>query len=84
MRMGRHPTEWRALYEKMLGPEHPQTAAALSNLGSIYQAKGGRKKAVELYARALAIDEKTLGPESSSTTAIRDNIKNEPICEYLA
>lgn len=71
-----------AIAEKVLGPEHPSTAASLNNLagppspdhpgaalglnkllGQIYARQGKYAQAEPLYQRALAIYEKTLGPQ---------------------
>src|SRR5260370_28766503 len=45
-----------AIREKALGPEHPDTAAALNNLGDLYPATGAYAKAEPLHLRALAIN----------------------------
>ena len=52
-----------AINEKVLGPEHPNTANSLNNLAALYQTTGAYDKAEPLYQRALAIREKVLGPE---------------------
>jgi tetratricopeptide (TPR) repeat protein len=52
-----------AIREKALGPEHPDVATSLNNLGALYYAQGQYEKAEPLYQRALAIREKALGPE---------------------
>ena len=49
--------------EKTLGPEHPNLATRLNNLGSLYWKQGKYEEAEPLYQRAIAIGEKTLGPE---------------------
>src|SRR5262245_23446295 len=41
-----------AITEKALGPENPNTAAALNNLADLYQATGAHAKAEPLYQRA--------------------------------
>ena len=46
-----------AIREKALGPEHPDTAAALNNLAVLYQATGAHAKAEPLFERAQSIDE---------------------------
>jgi Flp pilus assembly protein TadD len=40
-------------------------AAGLTNLGAIYESRRKYRQADALYRRALAIDEKRLGPENS-------------------
>ncbi len=62
-----------AIWEKQVGPEHPNTAANLNNLALLYQAQGKYEQAEPLYQRALAIVEKQLGPQHSTTATIREN-----------
>ena len=58
----------------MLGPEHPDTALSLNNLGSLLQAQGKLAEAQPYYARALAIQEKVLGPEHPNTASSLNNL----------
>jgi tetratricopeptide (TPR) repeat protein len=51
-----------AINEKALGPEHPDTASSLNNLGYILQAQGDPGGAWPYFERALAIREKALVP----------------------
>jgi tetratricopeptide (TPR) repeat protein len=52
-----------AIFEKALGPEHPDVATALSNLaGNLLQADRA-EEALEVSRRALAIGEKVYGAE---------------------
>ncbi len=44
-----------------LGPEHPDTAASLKNLGMLYIDQGAYAEAEQLFSRALAICENALG-----------------------
>lgn len=65
MRVLLHHLDWivdLAIREKVLGPEHPDTALSLNNLGSLLQAEGDFVGARPLYERALAIREKVLAP----------------------
>ena len=48
--------------EKVLGPEHPDTATSLNNLAMLYQAMGAYEQALPLYQRTLKIIEKVLRP----------------------
>src|SRR5262245_2474725 len=59
------PSAERALEirERVLGPDHPDVAAAINILAVLYENKGDYAKAEPLYQRALAINEKALGPE---------------------
>ena len=55
-----------AIREKVLGPDHPDVAAALINLAKCYrgQRKAAAYEAAEpLYKRAIAIMEKAYGPD---------------------
>lgn len=50
--------------EQALGPDHPDLAYSLSNLGDVYFALGDLQKAESLQRRSLDIREKALGPDS--------------------
>jgi CHAT domain-containing protein len=63
-----------AIREKALGPEHPDTAAALNNLAALYRATGAYAKAEPLYQRALTITEKAPGPEHLDTAGSLNNL----------
>ena len=63
-----------AIYEKALGPEHPDTVAALNNLAMLYKTMGDYDKAEPLYRRSLAISEKTLGPKHPDTALALNNL----------
>jgi tetratricopeptide (TPR) repeat protein len=52
------------LWEKNLGPSHPNVAMALGNLANIYAAEGKDGTAEELHLRALNIREASFGPSS--------------------
>jgi len=56
-----------AICDKSLGPEHPETALALSNLATLYCLMGSYDKAKPLYTRSLAIQEKKLGQHHPDT-----------------
>jgi len=63
-----------AIYEKALGPGHPNTAAALNNLAALYQSAGAYAKAKPLYLSSLAIYEKVRGPAHPDTAAALHNL----------
>ena len=48
--------------EKVFGPEHPETAESLNCLGFHIERQGHLAEARPFYERALAINEKALGP----------------------
>jgi tetratricopeptide (TPR) repeat protein len=56
-----------AIREKVSGPEHPDTALSLHNLGGQLQDQGDYAAARRLLERALAIREKVSGPEHPDT-----------------
>ncbi|HYI00107.1 serine/threonine-protein kinase, partial [Hyalangium sp.] len=83
---GRYPEAWEkatralALWEKALGPEHPNVASSLQQLSSITWWMGKYPQALEYAERALALKMKALGPEhpdvakvmKTSAAALRD------------
>ena len=48
------------IYEKVLGPEHPDTAASLTNLAAYYASQGRYERAEPLFQRTLYVCEKVL------------------------
>ena len=63
-----------AIREKVLGPEHPDTAISLNNLAYLLQAQGDLVAARPLYERALAIREKVLDSEHPETAISLNNL----------
>ncbi len=63
-----------AIREKALGPDHPDTATSLNNLGYLLQAMGNLAEARPYYERALAINEKALGPDHPDTATSLNNL----------
>ncbi len=63
-----------AIYEKALGPDHPNVAAALNNLAELYRNQGRYAEAEPLYKRALAIWEKARGPDHPNVAAALNNL----------
>ena len=64
-----------AIYEKALGPDHPDVAASLSHLANLYYAQGRYRESEPLYKRALSIAEKALGFHHPYTKIYRKNLK---------
>jgi tetratricopeptide (TPR) repeat protein len=54
--------------------KHPDTKLALSYLASTYSALAQHDKALPLQLRALAINEKILGPEHPDTARTLNNV----------
>jgi tetratricopeptide (TPR) repeat protein len=63
-----------AIYDKALGPEHPNSAAALNNLANLLHDQGDIAGARPLFQRALAICERTLGSEHPDTAHCFNNL----------
>jgi tetratricopeptide (TPR) repeat protein len=63
-----------SVYEKVLGPDHPDVATSLNNLAFLYDSQGRYAKAEPLYERSLSIYEKALGPDHPTTAIIRGNL----------
>jgi tetratricopeptide (TPR) repeat protein len=60
--------------EKHFGPDHPDTALSLNNLGYLLHAQGDLAGARPYCERALAIWEKALGPDHPDTTTSLNNL----------
>jgi tetratricopeptide (TPR) repeat protein len=65
-----------AIGEASLGPEHPNIAATLDNIGNMLAADGHHDEAMIQHRRALAIREKALGPTDPSISLSLMNIAN--------
>src|SRR5271167_2752320 len=59
---------------RVRGPEDPDTATSLNNLGELYWAMGEYAKAEPLLQEALRIRQKVLGPEHSDTAQSLNNL----------
>ena len=59
---------------RVLGPDHPETLAARSNLARAYRSAGRLREAITLYERNLADTERVLGPDHPDTLTSRDNL----------
>ena len=74
-------TEARTLYERalairerVLGPDHLETAGSLNDLGILLDKQGHLAEARAMAERALTIREKTLGPEHPLTATSLNNL----------
>ncbi len=63
-----------AINEKVLGPDHPDTALSLNNLALLLQDQDEFAAARPLHERALAIREKALGPDHPDTAESLNNL----------
>ena len=64
-----------AIYERVLGEDHPTTATSLNNFGMLLQAQGDLAGAKPYYERALAIRERVLGPDHPMTQTVRASFR---------
>ena len=63
-----------AIWERVLGPDHPDTATSCNNLAAVYHAQGRYSEAEPLHQRALAIRERVLGPDHPDTATSCNNL----------
>ena len=63
-----------AIFEKVLGKKHPNTAVTYHNMANVYKEQGDYKNALKWYKKALAIKEKVLGKEHPDTAATYHNM----------
>jgi Tfp pilus assembly protein PilF len=63
-----------AIWERVLGTEHPSTATSLNNVGAVLRAQGDYAGARDYYERALAIRERVLGAEHPDTATSLNNL----------
>ncbi|KAF9887417.1 hypothetical protein FE257_010272 [Aspergillus nanangensis] len=61
-------------WKQVLGPEHPFTLTAMSNLASIYQNQGQWKEAEELGMQVIETTKQVLGPEHPDTLTSMSNL----------
>jgi len=65
-----------AIWEKQLGPEHPNVAWAVNNLGMVLKALGDLDVARAHLERALQIFRQSLGEDHPHTVTVRDNLNS--------
>jgi tetratricopeptide (TPR) repeat protein len=63
-----------AIRQKVLGPEHPDTATSLNNLGLLLQAQGDYAAARPYFEQALAIRKKALGEDHPEVATSLNNL----------
>ena len=66
----------QAIWERVLGPDHPYVALALNNLGNDLSRQGKLDEAAALQARALAIREQAYGPDHPEVASTYANLGN--------
>jgi hypothetical protein len=62
------------LAHRNLGPEHPETLTARSNLAWAIAAQGRAAEAEAMWRELLPLREKVLGPEHPETLTTRSNL----------
>ena len=63
-----------AIRERALGPEHPDVASSLNNLGNAFYHRGRHAEARPVYERALAIRESAFGQNSPDVAVTITNL----------
>ena len=63
-----------AIRQRVLGPDHPNTAQSLNSLAALYDTQGLYAQAEPLYQRALAICEQRLGSTHPHTATTLNNL----------
>ena len=61
-------------FERVLGPDHPDTLASRNNLANAYVAAGRAGEAIPLFEQTLADCERVLGPDHPDTLTSRNNL----------
>ena len=64
----------RAIRERVLGTDHPDTATTYNNLAGVYRGQGEYAKALEYYEKDRAIIEKVLGTDHPSMAITYNNM----------
>jgi CHAT domain-containing protein/lipopolysaccharide biosynthesis regulator YciM len=62
------------IFEKALGPNHPDVATSLNNLAQLYYSQGNYSAAEPLYKRSLDITEKALGSNHPDVATSLNNL----------
>jgi len=57
-----------------LGPEHPETATSLNNLGAVHRAMGANEDAQARFEQAFKVRQAALGPDHPYTAASLHNL----------
>ena len=60
--------------KKAYGPDHPDVARDVNNLGLVLRQEGDLAQAKAAFQRALAIFERAYGPDHANTRIARENL----------
>jgi hypothetical protein len=63
-------------YQRVAGPDHPDTLARCANLASAYYSVGRLTDALDLLRDTLARCERILPPDDPLTAAVRESLTN--------
>ncbi|MDT8915141.1 tetratricopeptide repeat protein [Amycolatopsis sp. PS_44_ISF1] len=63
-------------YQRLHGPDHPNTLGTRNNLAAAYQAAGDLGRVIPLYETTLTASERVLGPDHPDTLGTRNNLAN--------
>ena len=61
-------------FERILGPDHPNTLTLRNNLASVYESLGDYDRAIPIYEQTLADREQVLGPDHPDTLTSRNSL----------
>ncbi|RSN31400.1 Nephrocystin-3 [Amycolatopsis sp. WAC 04169] len=61
-------------FQRLDGPDHPNTVTSHNNLASAYESAGDLARAIPLFEATLADSERVLGPDHPSTLISRNNL----------
>ncbi|WP_340682654.1 tetratricopeptide repeat protein [Amycolatopsis coloradensis] len=61
-------------FQRLNGPDHPDTLSSLNNLAAAYDSAGELAQAIPLYKATLIDSERVLGPDHPITRTIRSNL----------
>jgi tetratricopeptide (TPR) repeat protein len=67
----------RALYVEQLGPDHPDTLAAMHELANSYHSLDRHADALDLNTAVLAARKRVLGPDHKETLKSMNNLAND-------
>jgi tetratricopeptide (TPR) repeat protein len=61
-------------FERILGPDHPNTLGSRNNLAGAYASAGRTAEAIPLLEQTLTDAERILGPDHPNTSSSRNNL----------
>ena len=64
------------IYEKVYGPDHPDVAMTVNNLGGVLNDLGKQQEARKCFERALKIYRQKLGEDHPMTKIVKRNLES--------